>query len=76
MDKWNGGKGKRTENVAGIATKSLPSPADYPLASVESRAAARALVQDRDKKGEVIEIVLVSPDGTRTNGPRFAVPSA
>lgn len=49
-------------------------PGHYPLGAVKSRAAARALVQDRQKEVKVIEIVYVSPDGNRTNGPRFEIP--
>ena len=51
-----------------------PRPGDYSLGSLESRAAARALIQGRDKGGTVIQVVFVSSDGTRTDGPRIRTP--
>jgi hypothetical protein len=50
---------------------SKPSPADYPIGSLESRAAARALI--KDKEGKFIQIVYVSTDGTEENGPLIKI---
>ena len=69
MNKWNRNKRKGADAIDETATKSTPKPGDYPIGSVQSRAAARALVQERDKDELVIQIVYVSPDGTKKNGP-------
>ncbi len=54
---------------------SEPKPGDYPLGSLESRAAARALVDSEKEEEMVIQIVFVSPDGTTENGPIYRVPA-
>ena len=50
-------------------------PADYPLGSLESRAAARAMVDSQKVEETVIQIVYVSPDGTRVNGEQIRIPA-
>jgi hypothetical protein len=76
MNKWNENRRKRTVPLQETATKSAPKPADFPIGSMQSRAAARVLLQDREKMETVIQIVYVSPDGTRKNGQilRFPIP--
>jgi hypothetical protein len=74
MDESNGNKRKQADPISETATKSAPKPGDYPLGSLESRAVARALVQNRDKEGTVIQIVYVSPDGKKENGPKLKIP--
>ena len=49
-------------------------PGDYRLGSLESRAAARAMVDSEKVEEMVIQIVFVSPDGTRENGPQYRIP--
>jgi hypothetical protein len=46
---------------------------DYSVESLESRAVARALIEDRDKSGRSIHIVFVSSDGKRSNGPKLKI---
>lgn len=75
MDKWNGNNGKRTDPPSETATLSAPKPGDYPLGSLESRAAARAIVDSKKREETVIQVVFVSPDGTRENGPLLRVPA-
>jgi hypothetical protein len=48
-------------------------PGDFPLCSVESREAARALAERKSKPKRIIQIRFVSPDGTATDGPRFVL---
>ena len=55
---------------------SEPKPGDYPLGSLESRAAARAIVESKEEQETVIQIVFVSPDGTRENGPQYRIPAS
>jgi hypothetical protein len=55
------------------AAKSKPRPGDYPLGCLESRAAARAILQDKDKGKVVIQLVFVSPDGKREPGPQIKI---
>ncbi len=77
MNKWNGNRRKATEPLTETATKSTPKPGEYPIGSVQSRAAARALMQEKEnKKEQFIQIVYVSPDGTRENGPRIKADSS
>ena len=38
---------ERTEDLRNLATQSVPDPGDYPLGSLESRAAARAVIEER-----------------------------
>ncbi len=55
--------------------KKTPKPGDYELGSVQSRAAARALMQDKQNNDDdTIQIVYVSPDGTKENGPLLRRP--
>jgi len=55
-----------------------PKPGDYPLGSLKSRAAARAMAeaQKEDEGVTVIhQTVYVSPDGTEHNGERIRIPA-
>lgn len=60
----------------GNPDKSTPKPGDYSIGSLRSRAAARAMIgtmkEDRTLRG--IQIINVSPDGTRTEGERIEIP--
>jgi len=47
MKSLNRNNGKRTDGLADPATQSVPEPGDYPLGSLESRAAARAVIEER-----------------------------
>ena len=49
------------------------NPADFPIGSLESRAVARALTQKQDKEEDFIQIVYVSPNGSRENGPLIRI---
>jgi hypothetical protein len=60
-----------TNRSSDNASKSACRPGDYGLGSLESRAAARALVQDRDKGETEIQIIFVSPDGKKEIGPKL-----
>jgi hypothetical protein len=40
MTNWYGSNGKRAEDVSKPATQSMARPGDFPLGSIESRAAA------------------------------------
>lgn len=75
MSKWNGTKRNRTEPFRETATESAPRPGDYPIGSLQSRAAARALMQKKEKNEEeqFIQIIYVSPDGTQHDGPRLKI---
>ncbi len=66
---------KRTEDVRNLATQFAPRPGDYELGSVQSRAAARAMLDTKreDEENRVIQIVFVSPDGTERLGPRLEI---
>ena len=68
MDKWNRNRRKGKAALPETATQSAPKPGDYPIGSVQSRAAARVLIQKRDKEEVFIQIAYVSPDGTKKNG--------
>jgi hypothetical protein len=46
-------------------------PGDFPLCSMESRAAARAFAESKNRAKQIIQIVLVSPDGSKEDGPRI-----
>jgi hypothetical protein len=54
MNNWNRNRGKRQEAIHDPATNPAPKPGDYPVGSVESRAAARAMI--KGKRKVVIEI--------------------
>jgi hypothetical protein len=45
----------------------------YALGSIESRAAARALLSDKSKEDTIIEIIFVSPHGNKTDGPKLKI---
>jgi|WetSurMetagenome_2_1015567.scaffolds.fasta_scaffold242616_1 hypothetical protein len=57
------------------ATKSAPKPGDYPIGSLQSRAAARAFMGRRRSQETAIQVIYVSPDGARKNGPLFRFPA-
>lgn len=66
MPKTSKNKRKRPQLVA---THSKPRPADFPLRSVESRAAARALADHAEKSRNLVPAIIEyigSPDKTRT----------
>ena len=48
-------------------------PGDFPLGSLESRVAARALAERKSKPKRVLQIRFLSPDGTVTDGPRVVL---
>ena len=56
-----------------------PRPGDYPLGSLESRAAARAMIDSNKQEETVIQIVYVDTDGKggciKENGPLIRLPS-
>ena len=53
------------------ALPAAPNPGNFPIRSTESRAAARMLAERKSKPKRVIQVVFVSPDGTREGGPRI-----
>ena len=61
MTNWRGNKGKGREDLPETATDSAPKPGDFPVGSVQSRAAARAML--KEKKQEVIRVHFVASDG-------------
>lgn len=48
-------------------------PGDFPLGSLESRAAARTLAERKSKPKRVLQIRFVSPDGSIEDGPRVVL---
>ena len=76
MNKWSRNQRKRPDSLTEAATESTPRPGDYPIRSVQSRAAARALMRRRKSEDEMaIQMVYVSPDGTRKDGPLIRFPA-
>ena len=71
MTNLNRNNGKRTDGLADPATQSVPEPGDYPLGSLASRAAARAVIEERKVRAvhdgllTGIQIVEVSAEGRR-----------
>ncbi len=63
MDKSNGNRGKQTDPLAEAATQSTPRPGDYELGSVRSRAAARAMFEEKDTGKLVIKVLFTSKPG-------------
>lgn len=49
------------------ATNSIPKPGDYPLGSLESRAAARALLEGNQKRVRLIFYVIDKPLNLETS---------
>ncbi len=76
MDNWNENSVKQPKGHSDPATQSAPRPGDYPLGSLESRAAARIMIDTKKREGDVIQVVFVSPDGRRADGPRIELPPA
>jgi hypothetical protein len=74
MAKFSESKRKRKSSVLQTATDPHPGNFEFEIGSLESRAAARALAQDRNKEEMTIQIVLVSPDGSRNNGSLLRIP--
>jgi hypothetical protein len=68
------GNNKR-ENLQEGATKSALKPGNYPIGSAQSRATARALLEQKKSKETSIQVVYVSPDGTKTNGHLLRFPA-
>jgi hypothetical protein len=68
--RWS--KKNREDGTPEPATPALLKPGNFELGSPASRAAARAMAESR-KEDHFIQIVYVSPDGTKTNGPRLTV---
>jgi hypothetical protein len=71
MDKSNVCKENAPDRLSEAATKSILRPGDFSLGSLESRAAARAILDERGEAETVIQIVFVSPDGDKTDGPKL-----
>ncbi len=63
MSKWNRNRGKQTDPLAEAATQSAPKPGDYELGSVRSRAAARAMLEEKETGKLVIKIHFTSRPG-------------
>lgn len=63
-------KNPRKEKLLPVAG---PRPNDFPLYSLESRAAARAIVERKGKKKRLLVVQFVSPNGDITDGPTFEV---
>jgi len=71
MDKSSETKRKRRDRPSQTATD--PHPGDYEIGSLESRAAARAVIEGQRKEKLVIEVTFVSPDGKKRKGPRYEI---
>ncbi len=71
MTNLNRNSRKRTDDLPDPATKSVPKPGDFPLGSLESRAATRAMINEekRDETGNglltAIQVIEVSAEGRR-----------
>lgn len=76
MNSFNKFSKKQANTLSNVATKNSPNPGDYPIGSLQSRAAARVLLRNKKRTEIAIQIVYVSPDGTRKNGLilRYPVP--
>lgn len=61
MAKWNGNRGKGPEDLPQAATNSTPKPGNYPLGSVESRAAAQAMIEGKGKQKKILRVSFVEP---------------
>jgi hypothetical protein len=75
MSKSSANRGKQPGNLPEAATDSTAKPGNYPVGSLESRAAARALVDSEKEEEMVIQIVFGSPDRTTENGPVYRIPA-
>jgi hypothetical protein len=67
MNNWNQDKRKRKDPITETATKSAPKPGEYPIGSVQSRAAARMMLENKSKPEMVIRVVYVG--GSKENRP-------
>ncbi len=63
MNKCNGNTRKQTDPLAEAATHSAPRPGDYSLGSLQSRAAARAMLKEKETGKLVIRIHFTSKPG-------------
>jgi hypothetical protein len=50
-------------------------PENYPIGSVESRAAARFLLESQSDKKEAIWVVFIAPDRTETSRMPLIIPA-
>ncbi len=57
MSSWYWDKGKKTEQQPEPATVSGPNPGDFPLGSLQSRAAARSALERQKKTAKVIRFI-------------------
>ena len=73
MVKAGGNKEKEGGSLSDAATQFTLNPGNYELGSTESLAAARSLVEAKKTPRGTIQIVLVSPDSTRENGPLIEI---
>ena len=69
MSKSKENMGKQRGSISDTATRVALRPGDYELGSMQSRAAARSLVETKKKPRGSIQIILVSPNGEKRNGP-------
>ncbi len=76
MTKSNANRRRQPGNLHDAETDSTLRPGDYPLGSLQSRAAARVIVDSSRREETVIQVVFVSPDGTTENGPVYTVPAS
>jgi hypothetical protein len=78
MTNPNRNKRKRADPLREGATQSTPKPGDFPLGSMASRAAARAMSDaKRDQKPDRltgIQIVYGAPGGPQEYGPLIKIP--
>jgi hypothetical protein len=61
MTNWYGSNGKRAEDVSKPATQSMARPGDFPLGSIESRAAARRKAEYWRKNAKKIRLIMEIP---------------
>jgi hypothetical protein len=73
MTKLKENKGKQGQSLSGTATRFALKPGDYELGSAKSRAAARSLAEAKRRPAEMIQIILVSPDGQKEKGPLIEI---
>jgi len=73
MDKWNGNRRKQADPLSEAATQSTPKPGDYSLGSLESRVAARVMLNEKETGKVVIKIGFVSKPGRTMAKPPYRV---
>jgi hypothetical protein len=68
-------KAKTSVHLNDPARNYRPKPGDFSLGSLQSRAAARALIQDKKKEDFIIQLIEIGPNGERILGKQIRIPA-